>query len=281
MATGKRYYWIKLKDDFMGSDTVDYIMSQENGAEYIVLYQMLCLKTVNTSGRLSFQIGEVIIPYDEEKIQRDCKWFSIETIQTALELYKKVGLVYVDVDGILVLSEHENIIGTETDYATQKKTQRQTQNKIIGVDNVHSNVHSNVHIEKEKEKEKDNIKKKNIKKKNSFDDILSTVSDEGLRNLYVKYIEMRNNIKSPMTDYALTLLINKNNELAPNDITKQKQLLEVAILNNWKSVYVPNEQNAEKYNKAKNKDKFDLLKKDETADEFERIMFEKLQKGKE
>ena len=37
-------------------------MGQKNGANYVVLYQMLCLMTINTNGRLSRQIGEVIIP---------------------------------------------------------------------------------------------------------------------------------------------------------------------------------------------------------------------------
>ena len=52
MATGKRYYWIKLKDSFMSSDEIDYLMSQPDGANYVVLYQMLCLKTINTNGCL-------------------------------------------------------------------------------------------------------------------------------------------------------------------------------------------------------------------------------------
>ena len=81
MATGKRYYWMKLKESFMTSDTIDYFMSQPSGANYVVLYQMLCLKTINTDGRLSRQIGEVIIPYDISKIQRDLKWFSADTIR--------------------------------------------------------------------------------------------------------------------------------------------------------------------------------------------------------
>ena len=71
MATGKRYYWIKLKDSFMTSDAVDFLMGQKDGANYVVLYQMICLKTINTDGRLERRIGEVIIPYDEAKIQRD------------------------------------------------------------------------------------------------------------------------------------------------------------------------------------------------------------------
>ena len=48
---------------------------------------------------------------------------------------------------------------------------------------------------------------------------------------------MRKFIKSPMTDRALTMLINKVNELEPHSIERQKKLLETAIVNNWKSVY--------------------------------------------
>ena len=124
MATGKRYYWIKLKTSFMTSDAVDFLMGQPDGANYVVLYQMLCLKTINTGGKLERQIGEIIVPYDESKIQRDCKWFSIDTIHVALNLYKKLGLIYVDNNGVLCLTGHADLIGSETDYASQKRQQR-------------------------------------------------------------------------------------------------------------------------------------------------------------
>ena len=71
-----------------------FLMGQKNGAEYVVLYQMLCLKTKNTNGELGTQVGEIIVEYNDDKIQRDCKYFSIDTIRVALEIYKKLGLVY-------------------------------------------------------------------------------------------------------------------------------------------------------------------------------------------
>ncbi len=126
MATGKRFYWMKLKESFMTSDTIDYFMSQPNGANYVVLYQMLCLKTINTDGRLSRQIGEVVIKYDVPKIQRDLKWFSADTIRVALNLYKSFGLVYEDIDGVLVLADHNNLVGCETDWGEKKRRQRNT-----------------------------------------------------------------------------------------------------------------------------------------------------------
>lgn len=148
MATGKTYYWMRLKESFLNSDTVDFFMSQPNGANYVVLYQALCLKTINTEGRLSRQIGDIIIPYDIEKIRRDCKWFSADTIRVALEYYKRFGLIYEDVDGTLVMADHHNLVGKATDYADQKKAQRiknAEKPKLLadgGVDNVHSNVHT-------------------------------------------------------------------------------------------------------------------------------------------
>lgn len=79
--------------------------------------------------------------------------------------------------------------------------------------------------------------KKKERKQSTYDAILENVTDDSLRDLYYEYIKMRKLIKSPMTDRALVMLINKVVQLEPNSIDRQKQLLETAIMNNWKSVY--------------------------------------------
>ena len=158
MATGKRLYWIKLKDSFMSSDEIDYLMSQPDGANYVVLYQMLCLKTINTGGCLVSQIGEMLIPYDAEKIQRECKWFSLATVRVALSVYKQIGLIFESPDGILTISNYSDIVGSETDYSAQKRLQRENRRRQIpvkGADNNEDNNVDNVHTEKEIEKDKD------------------------------------------------------------------------------------------------------------------------------
>lgn len=119
----QRYYWIKLTDHFLTSDTVDFLLSQKNGANYVVLYQMLCLKSVNSNGLLARQIGEIIVPYDVEKIQRDCKHFDIDTVRVALELYKKLGLVYEQQDGMLQIADFDRLVGSQTISAEKKQIQ--------------------------------------------------------------------------------------------------------------------------------------------------------------
>lgn len=169
MATGKRFYWMKLKESFMTSDTIDYFMSQPDGANYVVLYQMLCLKTINTDGRLSRQIGEVVIKYDIPKIQRDLKWFSADTIRVALNLYKSFGLVYEDIDGVLVLADHNNLVGYETDWGEKKRRQRNSPALQSG-DNVPTDVPTTVPTEIENRDRDKEIRDKSLDKDTDIED---------------------------------------------------------------------------------------------------------------
>lgn len=188
MATGKRFYWIKLKDSFMSSDEIDYLMSQPDGANYVVLYQMLCLKTINTGGCLVSQIGEMLIPYDAEKIQRECKWFSLATVRVALNVYKQIGLIFESPDGILTISNYSDIVGSETDYSAQKRLQRENRRRQIpvkGADNNEDNNVDNVHTEKEIEKDKD----KEIENRVRDRDNGSPAVDAGLAEIIGSYEE--------------------------------------------------------------------------------------------
>ena len=124
MATGKRFYWIKLSKEFMTSDEIDFLMSQKNGAKYVVLYQMLCLATINTEGACAYAVGEAIVPYDVDKIRRECKYFDNDTIIVALELFKKLGWVYEQENGVLQISDFNEKVGSETDWAKKKARQR-------------------------------------------------------------------------------------------------------------------------------------------------------------
>ena len=111
----KKYYWLKLKKDFYADDgAVDFLLSQPNGAEYVVLYQMLCLRTINTGGALGRQIGEVFVAWDVNKIVRDTKYFSFDTVAVAMELYKQLGLIYEQSDGVLRIVGLSEMVGAES-----------------------------------------------------------------------------------------------------------------------------------------------------------------------
>lgn len=77
--------------------------------------------------------------------------------------------------------------------------------------------------------------------------LLSSVSNESLRDLYRDYIEMRAGINAPLTERGLKMLIQRNERLSNLNLEVQKILLETAIINNWKNIYSPNESNAPNY----------------------------------
>lgn len=120
----KRYFWIKLNENFFNLDTVDFLFSQKNGCEYIVLYLKLLLQTKNTDGDMATQIGEMTIPYDAEKIARDTK-FSVDTVLVGLELFKKLGMIVEKDNGIYNIPYTEATIGSETSSAQRVRKHRQ------------------------------------------------------------------------------------------------------------------------------------------------------------
>lgn len=144
MEDKKKYYWIKLRTGFFDEDEIDWLLSQENGCQYVVLYQMLCLKTANSNGSFSTKVGEIIVPYDVGKIVRDTKYFDYDTVVVALELYKKLGLVYEDSNGSLVISNFTQMVGSESaSKDALKKREYRNRLKERSVDNKVDNIEDN------------------------------------------------------------------------------------------------------------------------------------------
>lgn len=147
----KKYYWIKLKTDFFDQDTIDFLMGQENGSKYVVIYQMLMLKTVQQGGVLATKANELLIPYDVKKIVRDTKYFDFDTVTIALELFKKLGLVYEEENHILRLTGAEQIVGSEWSSAERVRKYREKKALQCNTNVTKSNAQCNTDIDIEKD----------------------------------------------------------------------------------------------------------------------------------
>ena len=147
----KKYYWIKLKTDFFDQDTIDFLMGQENGSKYVVIYQMLMLKTAQQGGVLATKANELLIPYDVKKIVRDTKYFDFDTVTIALELFKKLGLVYEEENHILRLTGAEQIVGSEWSSAERVRKYREKKALQCNTNVTKSNAQCNTDIDIEKD----------------------------------------------------------------------------------------------------------------------------------
>lgn len=266
MAESKKYYWIKLKTDFFDQDTIDFLMGQENGAEYVVIYQMLMLKTAQQGGYLGTKMAEVMIPYDIKKIVRDTKYFDYDTVTIALELFKKLGLVYEESNHILKLAGAEQLVGSESKWAEKKRIYRDSQRTIQG--QIEDNVRQEIDIDKEKELEKDidkEIDTKKKKKKSAKADldgmINSFTENEELREALKAFLDMRKSIKKPIqTEYAFKLALNKLKQLSDRD-SERIEIVNQSVEHNWQTFYAL--QNNYKSNEVEIPD---YMKKQEKGD---------------
>ena len=166
----------------------------------------------------------------EVKLMERWGWSKCKT-RAFLDLLQKDGMIVKKTDRKKTTIDIVNY----GDYAVLKTTERPQKNHQQTTNRPPTDTNNNDNNENN-----ENNNKKERKKgaqKPSYDEILSSVIDDSLRELYLEYIKMRKMIKSPMTDRALTMLIKKVNQLEPTSISRQKQLLETAIMNNWKSVY--------------------------------------------
>lgn len=119
----RRYYWLKLKEDFFDDDTIAWIEEQENGKEYCLFYLKLCLKALKTNGVLIRCVGDVIIPYDIKKLA-DITNTDFDTAMVAVKLFEKIGLVQTLENGELFLSKLNELVGSETNKAALMRRKR-------------------------------------------------------------------------------------------------------------------------------------------------------------
>ena len=162
--TAKKYYWLKLKEDFFEDDTIEWIEEQPGGEKYSLFYLKLCLKSLKTDGILIRNVGEMLIPYDVKKLAEITKT-DIDTVRVAMELFKKIGLIQILENGEIYMAQLKNMVGSESKWAEKKRLQR-AKNKSLpepeneGGDNVPDKSKKcpreiETDIEKEKEKEKE------------------------------------------------------------------------------------------------------------------------------
>lgn len=128
----RRYYWLKLKEDFFEDEAIEWLEEQKNGSTYALFYLKLCLKALKNDGMLIRHVGTMLIPYDTAKLAEITRT-SEDTVIVSLELMKKIGLVEVRDDGAIYMSQLNEMVGSETRAAARQRKHRK---KLKGCDNV-------------------------------------------------------------------------------------------------------------------------------------------------
>lgn len=122
MSTNKKYFYMRLKEDFFRSTELIAVESMPNG----YLYSNILLKLYLLSLRGNGRIMAGTIPYSPEMIARatghDC-----ETVNDALAIFSDVGLIEKLDSGAIYMLDIQNFIG---ESSTEADRQRDYQRKI-------------------------------------------------------------------------------------------------------------------------------------------------------
>ena len=229
-----------IADDLLilNKATIDTLFDLDNCSDCIALY-VFYYKTAKWQ-------KTNIIKANDEYIKKSLKW-GTKKILTTKQALKEAGLIdivqrrkdgkiegwYIKISYIVKQKKIEDIKITVEDIDLSNNSQNQQVDKATsGFQETNALKEYIKCLKKEIE-----MLKKESKKETSYDKIInSMIEDEEIKNSIYEFIEMRNLIKKPMTDRALTMLINKLKKLS-SDKDIQIKILEKSILKNWTDIY--------------------------------------------
>lgn len=159
MADNKKYYYLKLKENFFDSPEIKVLEAMQNGYKYSNLLLKLYLKSLRFEGMV--RLNEYI-PYSIDMISA-ITGIDSDTVRVAFDIFKKLKLIEILDDGTIFMLEIQNFIGqssTEADRIRnyRKKiddTKKVVQGKCTNVQQLNDKSTPEKEIEKEIEIEKE------------------------------------------------------------------------------------------------------------------------------
>lgn len=120
MADNRKYYYLKLKENYFDDDSIVLLESMQDGMIYSNILLKLYLKSLKNGGKLQLDDR---IPYTAPMIST-LTHQQIGTVERALQIYLKLGLMEMLPDGCYYMSNIELLIGKSSTEGERKKQAR-------------------------------------------------------------------------------------------------------------------------------------------------------------
>ena len=151
----KKYYWLKLKRDFFKRHDIRIIEDMDNGKDYILLYLKLLVESIDHNGELRFSDT---IPYSDKMISTITNT-NIDIVRSAMKVFQELKFIEVMDDETIFMSQVNDMIGSESEWAQKKRLYRDNKQKELGQcpgqneDMSDKSKIKSIEIEKDQEKE--------------------------------------------------------------------------------------------------------------------------------
>ena len=120
MTTTKKYFWLRLKDDFFKSLAMKKLRKVAGGDTYTIIYLKLMLLSLKNEGSLFYEgveeniADELAIILDEDP----------ENVKVTLSFLERAGLVDYSSQTEIKMTEVPHLVGSETDKAALMRKKR-------------------------------------------------------------------------------------------------------------------------------------------------------------
>ena len=121
MADNKKYYYLKLKDNFFDSDDMIILESMPDGYIYSNILLKLYLRSLKYQGRLMFNDK---IPFNSTMLAQVTR-HSVGDVEKSIRIFNDLGLIEVLDNGAIYLADIQNFIGESSTEADRKRGYRQ------------------------------------------------------------------------------------------------------------------------------------------------------------
>lgn len=227
MADNKKYYYIRLKENFFDSDEIKLLESIPNdGYKFSNILLKMYLKSLKYDGRLMFNER---IPFNAEMLAT-VTGHSLGDVTRAIDMFKKFGLIEVLETGEIYMLDIQSFIGKTSTEADRKRRYRSEidEKKLIGTNVRQNSDKSTPEIELEIEKEID-IETDIKKEPTAYQKIVAVYEKNGF-GLVSPIVSEK--INDELKDFA----IESNEDEAVNIITKAMEIAALNSANNFNYV---------------------------------------------
>ena len=161
MASVKRFFWLKLKEDFFKQKEIKLLRKIAGGDTHTIIYLKILLLSLKNNGKVYFEgvtdnfFEEIALEIDED----------IENVAICMKFLEQKGLLIYDTEDSASLTAIPEMIGSESESA--RRVRKHRQNKVLKEKTSQCNAeplqsNKNVTTEKELEKELEIEKEKEL-----------------------------------------------------------------------------------------------------------------------
>jgi predicted phage replisome organizer len=159
LSDTKKYYYLKLKDNYFDQDNIKVLESLPNGHLYSLIILKLYLKACKYNGHLKMTES---IPYDPKKINILAQVINHDqdNVKEAIKLGTELGLITMIESGQMWMTEIQNYIGQSSSEGDRKREYRNRLGQMSGL--ISDKQAPEIEIDKEIKKEKEKKSKVNL-----------------------------------------------------------------------------------------------------------------------